>query len=140
VSALPPRLEEFLDANIVGVLATARPGDRPLQSVVYYAREGERLVISSVLGRRKVTDVQETGWASLCVMAPERPFPSATFSGRAEILTEGIGEATAAVAQRLLGSDERPAPQSDEALAEVGRVILALTIERVSAVNYLDPV
>jgi hypothetical protein len=140
MSGLGPRLEEFLDAHIVGVLATAPPGGRPLQSVVYYAREGERLMISSVLGRRKVSDVQSTGWASLCVVGTERPFPSATFSGPAEVLTSGIGSATAAVAQRLLGADEPPEPQSDEALAEVGRVIVALTIERVSSVNYLDGV
>jgi hypothetical protein len=30
-----------------------------------------------------------------------------------------------------------PEPQTDEALAEVGRVVLRITIDRVSAVNYL---
>jgi hypothetical protein len=29
-------------------------------------------------------------------------------------------------------------PMSDEALSEVGRVVLALTIERVSAINYIE--
>jgi hypothetical protein len=42
------------------------------------------------------------------------------------------------VAQRFMGSDEPPEPQSDEALAGVGRVILAIAIERVTAVNHLD--
>jgi hypothetical protein len=40
--------------------------------------------------------------------------------------------------QRITGADEPPPEQSDEALAEVGRVILELSIDRVSAVNYLD--
>jgi hypothetical protein len=71
-------------------------------------------------------------------MGHERPFPSATFSGAAEILTADIGAATAAIAQRLMGTEQPPEPQSDEALAAVGRVILAITIERVAAVNYLD--
>ncbi len=31
-----------------------------------------------------------------------------------------------------------PPPESDEALAAIDRVILAITIESVSAVNYLD--
>ncbi len=139
MAALTPVLEEFLDGEIVGVLATAPPqGRRPLQSVVYYVREGNRLLVSSVLGRRKVQDVERTAWASLCVMGSERPFPSATFSGAAEIVTENIGPPMAALAQRFLGSDEPPEPQTDEALAGVGRVIIAITIERVAAMNFLD--
>jgi hypothetical protein len=31
----------------------------------------------------------------------------------------------------------RPEPQSDEALAEIDRVILAITVERVSVVTHL---
>jgi hypothetical protein len=70
-------------------------------------------------------------------MGHERPFPSATFSGSAEILTEDIGEATARVAQRAMGADEAPEPMTDEALAEAGRVILAIDVERVTAAAHL---
>jgi len=138
VSALTPKLQEFLDSNIVGVMGTDPPEGHPLLSVVYYAREDERLLISSVAGRRKVLDVERSGWASLCVMATERPFPSATFSGSAEVISANIGPATAAVAQRFMGTDEPPEPQSDEALAGVGRVIIAIAIEHVGAVSHLE--
>ena len=137
MSVLSPRLEEFLDAQIVGVLATDC-GDEPLQSVVYYVRDGERLLISSTTARRKVKDVERTGWASLCVMGFERPFPSATFSGPATILTRDIGPPMAAIAQRFMGADEPPEPQTDEALGGVGRVIIAITVERVAAVSWMD--
>ena len=136
--ALTPQLERLLDSRPVGVLATPGAGGIPRQSVVYYVRDGDRLLISSVEGRHKVADVEREGWASLNVMGEERPFPSATFSGHAEIVRAGIGPATAAVAQRVMGSAEPPEPQSDEALASVGRVIIAITVERVSAVGYLD--
>jgi PPOX class probable F420-dependent enzyme len=138
MSLLTPALERLLDEQIVGVLATQGRKGRARQSVVYYARDGERLLISTLAGRRKTRDVQDSGWASLCVMGHERPFPSATLSGSAAILTEGIGPATASVAQRLSGSAEPPEAHSDEALAAVGRVILAITVERVAAVNYLE--
>ena len=138
MAALTPLLQEFLDGQIVGVLATDPAEGRPRQSVVYYVRDGDRLLVSSVVGRRKVQEVDSTGWASLCVMATERPFASATFSGSAEILTENIGPPTAAVAQRFMGTAEPPEPQSDEALAGVGRVIIAITIERVAAVSHLE--
>ena len=137
MGGLTPELREFLDANRVGVLATAARDGRPRQSLVYFAREGDRLLISTVADRLKGRDVRRTGWASLCVMGHELPYPSATFSGAAQILTEGIGPATAAIAQRITGSPEPPEPMSDAALAEVGRVILAIDVERVTAVSYV---
>jgi PPOX class probable F420-dependent enzyme len=130
-------LDAFLDANRVGVLATEAADGRPRQSLVYYARDGDTIVISSVAGRHKVADVERTGWASLCVMGHEQPYPSAVLAGTARIRTEGIGAATALVMQRVAGADEAPEPQTDEALAEVGRVILELGIERVTAVSYV---
>jgi PPOX class probable F420-dependent enzyme len=137
MGALTAELREFLDANAVGVLATLASDGKPRQSLVYYAREGDLLLISTLKDRLKARDARRAGWASLCVMGHEPPFPSATFSGPAEILTENIGPLTAAIAQRMTGADEPPEPMSDEALAEVGRVILAIDIDRVSAVSYI---
>jgi hypothetical protein len=138
MSVLTPVLCGFLDDHVVGVIATEPDGGRARQSVVYYVREGDRLLISSVAGRAKVRDVESGGWASLCVMAPKHPFPSATFSGSAQVLTQDIGPATAAVMQRFMNATEPPEPQSDDALAAVGRVIIAIAIERVAAVSHLE--
>jgi hypothetical protein len=135
--ALSPQLIEFLDAHRVGVLATVDDVAMPRQSVVYYVRDGERLLISTESKRLKARDVRRSGWASLCVLGHERPHPSAVFSGPAEILTEDIGPATARIMQRIGDLPEPPEAQSDEALAAIDRVILAITIEGVSAVNYL---
>jgi PPOX class probable F420-dependent enzyme len=132
LTALGPELRRFLDTEIVGVLATEGESGRPRQSVVYFARDGERLLITTLAGRHKVKDVERTGWASLCVLGHERPFPSVTLSGRAEILTEGIGPSTAAVTQRLMGLDAPPEPQSDEAPAGLdchGRGVRVATLQ-----------
>jgi nitroimidazol reductase NimA-like FMN-containing flavoprotein (pyridoxamine 5'-phosphate oxidase superfamily) len=134
---LSSQLIEFLDANRVGVLATVDDVAMPRQSVVYYVRDEERLLISTESKRLKARDVRRSGWASLCVLGHERPHPSAVFSGHAEILTENIGPATARIMQRIGDLPEPPEAQSDEALAAIDRVILAITIEGVSAVNYL---
>jgi PPOX class probable F420-dependent enzyme len=134
---LTPELRGFLDANRVGVLATKPRNGRPRQSLVYYAREGGHLLISTEAQRLKAKDVERSGWASLCVMGHEPPFPSAVFSGSAEMLTKDIGPPTAAVMQRIADLPEPPEPQTDEALAQVGRVVMRIAIERVSAVNYI---
>ncbi len=53
-------------------------------------------------------------------------------------MTTGIGPATAQIMQRIMGAAEPPEPQTDEALAAVGRVILEITIERVGPVTYIE--
>jgi PPOX class probable F420-dependent enzyme len=138
MGALNDELREFLDAHPVGVLATTSPDGRPRQSLVYYARENERLLISTLTDRLKARDVRRSGWASICVMGHEPPYPSATFSGPAEILTDKIGAPTASVMQRITAAAEPPEPMSDEALAGAGRVILVITVERVSSVSYIE--
>jgi hypothetical protein len=39
--------------------------------------------------------------------------------------------------QRIADLPEPPEPQSDAALAEIGRVVMRLRIDRISAVNYI---
>jgi hypothetical protein len=56
-----PDLEAFLDAQLVGVLATRPDAGRVRQSVVYYVRDADRLLISTEAGRLKATDVRKTG-------------------------------------------------------------------------------
>ena len=126
---LTPVLEEFLDSHRAGVLATRAKDGRPRQSLVYYARDREALLISTLARRWKARDVERTGWASLCVMGDERPFPYATMFGPARIRREGIGEDTARLVR--IFADQDAEPQSDEALAEVDRVILEIDVERV---------
>ena len=138
MGALSEHLREFLDMHPVGVLATAAPEGRPRQSLVYFARDEDRLLISTLTDRHKAQDVRRSGWASLCVMGHEPPYPSATFSGPAEILTENIGGPTAEIMQRIARADAPPEPLSDHALAEMGRVIMAITVDRVTAANYIE--
>jgi PPOX class probable F420-dependent enzyme len=137
MGALTEELREFLEDNRVGVLATLAPDGRPRQSLVYFAHDGERLLTSTLADRLKARDVRRTRWASLCVMGHEPPYPSATFSGAAEILTKNIGPATAKIMQRITDAAEPPEPMSDDALAAAGRVILVIDVERVSAANYI---
>jgi PPOX class probable F420-dependent enzyme len=138
MGALTDELRAFLDSHPVGVLATASPDGRPRQSLVYFARDGDRLLISTLADRLKAGDVRRTGRASICVMGHGPPYPSATFAGPAEILTENIGEATARITQRITRADEPAEPLTDTALAEVGRVVLAIAIDRVSAASYIQ--
>ncbi len=87
---LTEELRNFLDAHRVGVLATIGDDGMPRQSVVYYARDGDRLLVSPMSERLKAKDVRRSGWASLSVRGEEQPYPSATFSGPVEIVTDRV--------------------------------------------------
>jgi PPOX class probable F420-dependent enzyme len=134
---LTAELAELLDSNKLGTLATVGKDGLPRLSVVYFANKGERIFISTRRERVKAKDVERTGWAALSVRGEEPPYPSATFAGSAVVRTTGIGEDTALIMGRIAGLPEPPEPQSDEALAEAGRVLIEITVERVSAVMHV---
>jgi Pyridoxamine 5'-phosphate oxidase/Fumarylacetoacetate (FAA) hydrolase family len=137
VAELTPELIELFDSNRLGTLATIRADGLPHQSTVYFARRHDRLLVSTLRERAKVRDIEQQGWASLCVRGSEPPLFSATFSGEAVVRVQDIGEATAFVMQRIAGSPEPPEAQTDKALAAAGRVLIEMRIARVAATSHL---
>ena len=51
MGGLIPELREFLDGQPVGVLATTAPDGYARQSLVYFARDDDRLLISTLADR-----------------------------------------------------------------------------------------
>lgn len=134
---LTAELAELLDSNKLGTLATVGQDGLPRLSVVYYAHRGERIFISTLRERVKAKDIERRGWAALSVRGEEPPYPSATFTGSAVVRSAGIGEDTALVMGRIADLPEPPEPQSDADLAEVGRVLIEITVERITAVTHV---
>ena len=127
----------FVDRHPTAVLGTVDRRGRIRQSVVYVRLEGGRLFVSSVLGRGKVEDVRRTGRASVCVFGHERPFPSVTLEGAAEVISDAaeVGRRTRAILAGAFGP-AAPSP-TDGALVADRRVILAITIDRAYGASYL---
>jgi PPOX class probable F420-dependent enzyme len=133
---IEPNVRGFLDRQPAGVLASTRPDSGIRQSVVYFALDGDRLLISTEPGRAKARDVQRTGRASLCVIGAAAPYPSVTLEGPARVRAADIGSDTARVWSRIGGQPVEP--MSDADLAAMNRVVLEITVEHVYAASYLD--
>lgn len=132
---LPDDVVLFLSNTPVGVLATSRPDGGIRQSVVYYVLDEKRIFVSTLGSRGKARDVAESGWASLCVHGPQRPFPSVTVEGAARIRREGITEPMARVSNLVRGEG---VVMSDDEWAALDRVLLEISIDRVYGASYLD--
>ncbi|MFI6317158.1 pyridoxamine 5'-phosphate oxidase family protein [Nonomuraea sp. NPDC050556] len=118
------------------MLATTRTDGGVRQSVVYFALDGDRLLISTEPARAKAKDVQRTGRASLCVVGTAAPYPSVTLEGTARIRTAGIGADTARVWSRIGGQSVEPLSDGD--LEAMNRVVLEITVQRVYGASYLE--
>jgi PPOX class probable F420-dependent enzyme len=129
-------VRRFLDEQPVGVLATSRKGGSVRQSVVYHALDGDRVLISTESQRAKTRDVERTGRASYCLFAHEEPFASVTVEGPARIVRDGAGAMTTRLFEKVSGA-AMPEPLTDEQCADMNRVILELTVERIYGVSHL---
>ncbi|MCB0861871.1 MAG: TIGR03618 family F420-dependent PPOX class oxidoreductase [Solirubrobacterales bacterium] len=126
---------DLLEANIVGTVATIGGDGRPGQSVVYYATDGERIFFSTLGSRAKARHVGKTGWASISVRGGEPPYPSATFSGPARVIFDGVAEITNRIMKSFLGPD---APEmTEEQYRDVDRVLVEITVDKVAAASHL---
>jgi hypothetical protein len=126
----------FVESHIAGVVAVEATDGHARQSVVYYFLDDDTIKISTMGRRLKAHAVERTGWASICVMGSERPFPYATLAGSARIVRKGIGPDTA----RLFAvfAPDAAEPKTDEELAAMDRVILEIQVERVGPVGYIE--
>ena len=137
MGALTPELREFLDANRVGVLATV--ARRRQAAAVARLLRARRRPAADLDARRPAQGPRRPAHRLGVALrdGPRAALPVGDVLGPRRDPHRGHRPATAAIAQRITGAPEPPEPMSDEALAEVGRVILAIDVERVTAVSYI---
>jgi hypothetical protein len=104
---------------------------------VYFVLDGETVWVSTERGRAKASDATRTGWASLCVVGPNAPYPSVTVEGPAQVQDQDVAPVTARIVARITGGE--PPELAEEDLRAAGRVLLRLEVERVYGVSHLSP-
>jgi PPOX class probable F420-dependent enzyme len=77
-----PAVAEFLDEPRYGVLATSNPDGSVHQTVMWYLRDGDVILMNTKKGRRKPLNLERDNRASLCVEEGER---YVTIAGRITI-------------------------------------------------------
>ncbi|MFD5570934.1 PPOX class F420-dependent oxidoreductase [Streptomyces cadmiisoli] len=118
----------LLDDVNPAVLATVNPDGSPQTSVVWVARDGDHLLLSSAAGRRKVTNVQRDARVSLTVYDRTDPLRYLEVRGTAAV-AEDVGRKLAVA---LAEQYEGPGAGEEylELPPEVVRVVVRITPQR----------
>jgi len=133
----PDEQREFLEANRLCVVGIPRASGGPQMSPVYYAMDGDSLIISTTRSRWKARQVRREPAISICVLGEKPPFPYLLIYGRGYIEDSGAVDAMMKIGARMTGSPlpESARPAIEERAKTEGRVVLRFTPERFSPIT-----
>lgn len=130
VEGLTDEMRRFLDERRFAVLATVNPDGAPQQTVMWFLREGDEIVMNTKRGRRKDRNLLRDPRASICVEDEQRYL---TLTGQLVIDDDPArGQETIRRLAARYDGEERAAEQ----MAEFGRqerVTLRLRIAGIDA-------
>jgi PPOX class probable F420-dependent enzyme len=86
---LPDLAKKLIDDKNFATLATINPNGSPQSSVIWVKREGDTVVFSTILGRRKTLNMQRDPRVSLLLFDPAQPYEYAEIRGEVAMTTEG---------------------------------------------------
>ncbi|MCX5071605.1 PPOX class F420-dependent oxidoreductase [Streptomyces sp. NPDC060334] len=128
--ALSDDLKKLIDDTpVFATVATIQPDGSPQLSVTWLARDGDDLLISTTVGRRKEANLRRDPRATVIINPPNAPYTYAEVRGTVSLTTEGGQELIDALSRKYTGkeyADFNPASKDDAA-----RVVLRVTPRKV---------
>lgn len=88
-AVLSDRLKSLLDSPVFVVLGTVQPDGSPQMSPVWVKRDGDDLLVSTTVDRRKKQNLDRDPRVGVVVQDPESPYEYAEIRGTVEMTTEG---------------------------------------------------
>lgn len=100
---LPEYAAQLLDANVFVTLSTINPDGGPQSSIIWAKRDGDVIVFSTILGRRKTRNMQRDPRVSLCFFDPANAYTYFEVRGTVTMDTDGGPELIEELSQRYDG-------------------------------------
>jgi len=89
VPGIPDAAKGWIDDHEFATIATIMPDGQPQLSVVWIARDGDDLLISTVKGRRKHLNLERDPRATVLVYPKESPYNYVEVRGTVQMTEEG---------------------------------------------------
>ena len=115
-AALSDRLKSVLDGPVFVVLGTIQPDGSPQMSPVWVKRDGDDILVSTTVDRRKKQNLDRDPRVTVVVQVPDSPYEYAEIRGSAEMTTEGGQELIDELSLKYTGkkySEFNPASAQD---------------------------
>jgi PPOX class probable F420-dependent enzyme len=127
----PEERRSFLETHRLAVLGVERAGKPPHLTPVYYAVDGDSLIVSITRSRVKARLIERAGRVTLLVLDETFPFDYIAVIGSAKLEDEGAVGAMARIGEKMygrpIGDDMRP--QLEQRAEKEGRIVLRITPE-----------
>ncbi|GGN54646.1 hypothetical protein GCM10012285_47700 [Streptomyces kronopolitis] len=128
-ASLSDDLKQLLDSPVFVTVATIQPDGSPQVSPVWVKRDGDDLLFSTTLGRRKEANLRRDPRVSVVIQPFDAPYTYAEVRGAAELTTEGGQELIDELSRKYTGkpyADFNPASSGD-----APRVVVRVTPRKV---------
>ncbi|KIF06434.1 pyridoxamine 5'-phosphate oxidase [Streptomyces sp. RSD-27] len=129
-AALSEDLKKIVDDTpVFASVATIQPDGSPQVSVTWLARDGDDLLVSTTVGRRKEKNLRRDPRVTVLINPHNAPYTYAEVRGTAELSTEGGQELIDQLSRKYTGKDYadfNPASGEDNT-----RVVVRITPRKV---------
>ncbi|MFF4426776.1 PPOX class F420-dependent oxidoreductase [Streptomyces sp. NPDC001549] len=129
-AALSDDLKKLIDDSpVFATVATIQPDGSPQLSITWLTRDGDDLLVSTTVGRRKEKNLREDPRITVMINPADAPYTYAEVRGTAELTTEGGTELIDALSRKYTGkeyADFNPASKDD-----AQRVVVRVTPRKV---------
>lgn len=89
MATLPDAAKAWIDDHEFATIATVMPDGRPQLSVVWIARDGDDLLVSTVKGRRKHLNLERDPRATVLIYPKDSPYNYVEVRGSVTMTEEG---------------------------------------------------
>ncbi|MEU5922065.1 PPOX class F420-dependent oxidoreductase [Streptomyces sp. NPDC047141] len=129
-AALSDDLQKLIDDTpVFATVATVQPDGSPQLSITWLARDGDDLLISTTVGRRKETNLRRDPRVSVMINPANAPYTYAEIRGTATLTTQGGQELINELSRKYTGKDYadfNPASAEDS-----DRVVVRITPRKI---------
>ncbi|MFF2526558.1 PPOX class F420-dependent oxidoreductase [Streptomyces liangshanensis] len=128
-ATLSDALKKVLDGNVFVSIATIQPDGSPQVSPVWVKRDGEDVLISTTLGRRKEQNLRRDPRVTVLVNPADAPYSYAEIRGTATLSEEGGQELIDDLSVKYTGKPYNE--QNPNAHLDAPRVVVRITPRKV---------
>ncbi|MEU2112175.1 PPOX class F420-dependent oxidoreductase [Streptomyces sp. NPDC019507] len=128
-AALSDKLKDILDGPVFVDIATVQPDGSPQVSPVWVKRDGDDLLISTTIGRRKEKNLRRDPRATVVVQPVDEPYVYAEVRGTVSLTEEGGQELIDELSVKYTG--KRYAEFNPDSGKDAPRVVVRITPRKV---------